>query len=330
MKQLAALAFVLLAACTPSASSPSPTPATDARPDRATTSVPTGGARAASNGDLAALEAEVRAIIRRAAGDTAEISVAFRDLGTGDSLLIDAHTVMHAASTMKVPVMLELFRRADAGELSMDDPVEVRNEFRSIADGSTYALSVSDDSDSTLYGQVGRRLPIRHLVERMIVRSSNLATNLLIDLADPKRIERTMEGVGARGERVLRGVEDGPAFRAGMNNTTTAYGLMRVMEAVAGARAASERSSREMVTILSRQEFTEMIPAGLPPGMRAANKTGNITRIAHDAAIVFPEGRAPYVLVVLTRGFARADAAAEAGRDVSRAVYAHAVSGTRR
>lgn len=270
----------------------------------------------------------MREIIRRHAGDTAEISVALRDMRTGDSLLVDAHRSLHAASTMKVPVMMELFRRADAGELRLADSVEVRNRFRSIADGSEYTLDPADDSDSTLYGRLGQRVPIRELVERMITRSSNLATNLLIDLAGPSRIKRTMAQIGAGEMHVLRGVEDGPAFRAGMNNTTSAYALMRVMEAVAGARAASPESSREMAEILGRQEFTEMIPAGVPPGTRTANKTGSITRIAHDAAIVYPPGREPYVLVVLTHGFVSPASAAPAGREISAAVW-RAITATR-
>jgi hypothetical protein len=155
---------------------------------------------------MAALETEVRAIIRRHAGDSALVEVAFRDMATGDSLLVDAHQSLHAASTMKVPVMLELFRRADAGELSLDDPVAVRNEFRSIADGSTYALDAGDDSDSSLYRRLGERVPVRELVEHMITRSSNLATNLLIDLADPRRIARH-HGIDRRGRdaRAARG-----------------------------------------------------------------------------------------------------------------------------
>lgn len=311
MKRIALLALLSAAACAPSAA-PSPTP------------TPTPALSSAAR--MAALEAEVREIIRRAAGDTAEVSVAYLDLETGDSLLVDAHRVFHAASTMKVPVMLELFRRADAGELSLDGPVAVRNEFRSILDGSPYALSPEDDSDTTLYRHVGRSVPMRELIERMITRSSNLATNLLIDTADPKRIEATLASLNAGGMKVLRGVEDGPAYRAGMNNTTTAYGFARVLAGVAGGRAASEAASREMVAILGRQEFTEMIPAGLPPGTRTASKTGSITRIAHDGALVFPEGRAPYVLVVLTRGFVSTERAAPAGREISAAVWRHATA----
>jgi len=270
----------------------------------------------------AVLEAELRRIVAGAGGST-EVSVAFRDLATGDSVVLDGSRSMHAASTMKVPVMLELFRRADAGELRMDQPVEVRNTFRSIADGSTYSLGSSDDSDSTFYRRLGQRVPMRELVEAMITRSSNLATNILIEVAEPRRIAATLDGIGARGVVVLRGVEDGPAFAAGMNNTTTAHGLMRVMEAIAAGRAASPAATREMIAILGRQEFREMIPAGLPAGVRSANKTGNITAIAHDAAIVFPEGRDPYVLVVLTRGFRKSDDAAAVARDISRAVYRH-------
>lgn len=284
----------------------------------------------AAAGSIPRLETRLREIIAEHAGDSAVVAVAFRDLATGDSLLLDAHQPLHAASTMKVPVMLELFRRADAGELTLDDAVEVRNEFRSIADGSRYTLDLADDSDSTLYRRVGERVPIHELIGLMITRSSNLATNLLIDLAGPRRIERTLATLGASEMRVLRGVEDGPAYRAGMNNTTSAYGLMKVMEVVADGRAASPAASREMAEVLGRQEFTTMIPAGVPRGVRVANKTGSITRIAHDAAIVYPPGRAPYVLVVLTRGFASTETAAPVAREVSAAVWRYVASATAR
>lgn len=277
---------------------------------------------------LAALEAEVRRIVQELPGDTLEVSVALMDLESGDSLLVDAHVQMHAASTMKVPVMLELFRRADAGELSLDGPVEVRNRFRSIADGSAYTLTAADDSDGEIYRRLGERMTVRELVERMITRSSNLATNLLIDLAEPARIGATLASLGAAETVVLRGVEDGPAFRAGMNNTTTAYGLMKTLGAIASGRAASPRATEEMLAILGRQEFREMIPAGLPAGVRVANKTGWITGINHDAAVVLPEGRRPYVLVVLTRGFQDRELARRTAAEVSRRSW-QAVAGAR-
>jgi beta-lactamase class A len=271
---------------------------------------------------LRALETDLRAIIRLHASGGAEVSVALRDLRSGDSLLIDARTPMHAASTMKVPVMLELFRRAEAGELSLDDPVPVHNEFRSIADGSTYSLPPEGDSDAALHARIGERLPLRELIHRMIARSGNLATNLVVDLAGPERIERALAEIGAQEMRVLRGVEDGPAFRRGLNNTTTAYGLMRVLEAVAGGTGLSPRSTAEMLAILEEQEFRDMIPAGVPEGVRVGSKSGWISGIQHDGAIVHPPGRPPYVLVVLTRGFPDHDAARQVGRHLSRRVWA--------
>lgn len=284
-------------------------------------------ARPPAGQPLAALEAELREIIRTHTADTAEVAVAFIDLASGDSLLIDAHKVMHAASTMKVPVMLELFRRADASEFSMDDSLLVRNEFRSIADGSVYTLSTDDDSDLDLYQQVGQRVTLRELVERMITRSSNLATNILIETADPQRIAATLDQIGAAEMRVLRGVEDGPAYERGMNNTTTAYGLMKTLQAIGAGRAASSGATEEMLEILSRQEFREKIPAGVPKGVRVANKTGWITGIDHDGAIVFPDGRAPYVLVVLTRGLQDRSTATAVASAISRKVYDFVVNG---
>jgi beta-lactamase class A len=299
-RRLAALLALPLAAC---AAPQRPAPAPAAAP-------------------LAALVAELDSLIRARTADTVEVAVALIDLESGDSLLREAHTVMHAASTMKVPVMLELFRAADAGRLRLDDSVVVRNEFRSIADGSRYSLSPDDDSDRALYERIGEGVAVRELIERMVTRSSNLATNLLIDAADPARIARTLDSFGASEVRVLRGVEDGPAYAAGMNNTTTAYGMMKVMEAIARGRAASPAATAEMLAILERQEFREMIPAGLPAGTRVANKTGWITGIHHDAAIVLPEGRAPYVLVVLTRGFRDTAAARATASEISARVYA--------
>jgi beta-lactamase class A len=113
-------------------------------------------------------------------------------------------------------------------------------------------------------------------------------------------IEALVKASGAEGMDVRRGVEDNVAFRAGQNNTTTASALLVLLDAIARGRAVSEAASREMVEILQRQRFNEGIPAGLPPGTAVAHKTGSITRIQHDAGIVFSPR--PYVPVVLVRG----------------------------
>ena len=176
----------------------------------------------------------------------------------------------------------------------------VVNQFKSIVDGSPFTLSPDDDSETDLYKAVGRTRTWRELCELMITYSSNLATNILIDRLGVARIRATVTALGADGMDVRRGVEDNVAFRAGQNNTTTSMALLLLLEAIAKGTAVSPAASREMVDILARQHFNESIPAGVRPGTRVAHKTGSITRIQHDAAIVFAPR--PYVLVVLVRG----------------------------
>jgi beta-lactamase class A len=266
----------------------------------------------------AALASRVDAILAGAGGT---VAVAYYDLGNRATLLRNERLSLHAASTMKVPVLLALFRDVDRGALALDQPVAVRNEFKSIADGSAFALDPKEDGDPDLYSALGGTRPLAELARRMIVRSSNLATNLLIELVGAPRVMELMRVLGARDIRVLRGVEDEKAYAAGLNNTATAYDLMLVLRAIAERRAVSPAASEMMLSILAAQEFREKIPAGLPPGVPVANKTGDITGIHHDAAIVMPPGEPAYVLVVLTSDFADEAAANRAIAEVSRAVW---------
>ncbi|MFN0097374.1 MAG: serine hydrolase [Gemmatimonadaceae bacterium] len=231
----------------------------------------------------------------------AQVGLWFEDFATGDTLGIGDTVSFHAASTMKVPVMFELYRQVDAGTLDLETRIPLQNRFLSIVDRSPYSLEPSDDSDSSLYNLVGSQVSFRELNERMIVRSSNLATNVLIERLDATRVTSFARSLGGAGVIVRRGVEDIPAFRAGLNNTTTARGLGKLMAALERGQVASPSATAAMRATLMRQEFNDEIPAGLPPGTRVAHKTGWITATTHDAAIVYPPGRPPFVLVILTR-----------------------------
>jgi beta-lactamase class A len=230
----------------------------------------------------------------------AEVAVAFQTLDGRDGLMLDEDVVFHAASTMKVPVMVELFRQAAAGSLSLDARIPIVNQFRSVVDGSPYSLSIDDDSDADIYKAIGTERSYRELCEAMITVSSNLATNLLIDRLGAENVYRTMLQYGADGMRVRRGVEDGKAFQQGLNNTATARAFNTILLAIARGETVSAAASEEMQAILKRQKFNDAIPAGLPPGTVVGHKTGSITKVNHDGGIVY--GPRPYVLVVLTRG----------------------------
>jgi len=246
------------------------------------------------------LQTRLTARIAQVAGAT--VGVAFHDLGSDTRINIDGDTLFHAASTMKVPVMIEYYRALDAKRIAPDQSVLLLNRFSSIVDGSPYSLDAGEDSDSALYRLVGSRIPVLQLVERMITRSSNLATNAVIALVDATATTETAHRLGAPTIRVLRGVEDNLAFQKGLNNATSPIDLAVLLEAIERRRAASPAACNAMLATLERQEFNDEIPAGLPSGTRVAHKTGWITGVLHDAAIIYPNDRAPYVLVVLTKG----------------------------
>ena len=262
------------------------------------------------------LEASIRSLIAQSG---AEVAVAFRTLDGSHELLIDADKSFHAASTMKVPVMIELFRQADAGRLKLDDALLIRNEFHSIVDGSPYKLSEGDDSDSAVYASVGKPMTLRALNDAMITVSSNFATNILIEKLDAATVRETVTRLGADGMVVLRGVEDQKAFDKGLNNATTARALLILLEKLARGQAVNARVDAEMVAVLKRQTFNDAIPAGLPHGTVVAHKTGNITRVTHDAAIVY--GPKPYVLVVLERGIQDQKVAKALIASISRVIW---------
>lgn len=263
----------------------------------------------------------IRARIAQVPG--ADVGLAFRRLDGTDSLYIEADTEFHAASTMKVPVMIELFRQIDDHTLSLDQQIPVDNHFTSIVDSSAYALDPGDDSDSAMYKLVGSRVSVRDLMDHMIDRSSNLATNTLIALAGADRTTATMRTLGATHTHVLRGVEDDKAFQRGMNNMLSARDLATILDAIETNRAASPASCAMMRDILLHQEFSAEIPAGLPPGTPVAHKTGWITGHLHDAAIVYPRNAPAYILVVLTRGIPDENVARALIVDISRDVYQH-------
>ncbi len=258
---------------------------------------------------------------RIAAQPGATVGLYYRSLVAPDSIAIGADIRFHAASTMKVAVMIQAFRDIDSARLRLDERLPVVNAFRSIADGSTYELDRADDSDSSLYALVGRTAPVQQLVELMITISSNLATNVLIERVGAARVQATLSELGTDSMVVLRGVEDGPAYRAGLNNTTTARDLAILLEAIADGRAASAASCGRMLQILLHQRINAAIPRGLPRGSRVAHKTGNLTGHYHDAAIVYTRRRPQYVLVVLTRGIAQHEVATQLIADLAAIIH---------
>jgi beta-lactamase class A len=250
------------------------------------------------------------------------VAVAFYSLSKPkDSLYINVDEKFHAASTMKVPVMIELFKQASEGKLDLNDSILLKNEFRSIVDGSLYSMDLNDDSDDVIYKQIGTKIAVKDLIYSMITVSSNLATNILIELVGAKNVTATLQNFGAKNIEVLRGVEDQKAFDKGLNNSTTAKDLMVIMESIYDNSAGKPEDCDAMIFILKEQKFNDIIPLYLPKNVKVAHKTGSITGVHHDAGIVYlPDGRA-YVLVLLSKNLKDFDKGTDQLAKISKTIY---------
>ena len=249
------------------------------------------------------------------------VAVAYKDLRSKKTLFIHEKEMIHAASTMKIPVMMEVFKQAASGRFQLTDSLLVKNDFHSIMDGSLYAMDIGEDSDDILYSKIGHKMSIHDLVFHMITASSNLATNILIEFVGAENVQKTMKDLGANDIRILRGVEDLKAYRAGKNNRTDAYDLLQILQAIAQKEFVSQQACEDMLKILFAQKYNTKIPAQLPKNTRVAHKTGAITKISHDCGIIYPADSPPYILVVLTKGYKNNKQAEQLIADISKQIY---------
>jgi beta-lactamase class A len=249
------------------------------------------------------------------------IAVAVYDEETGRSFAYHADRWFHAASTIKLAILLGVFDAVHRGVLVPHSRLHVRNRFFSALDGELFHVAADRDADAEVHEAVGKTMRVDELAKHMITVSSNLATNLLLDLVGVETIQRTIDANGLHGIDLRRGVEDERAFEHGVNNLVTAEGLVALLRLIVEGRAFTTTLSREMLDILHQQQFRAGIPSALPPDARVANKTGDISTVAHDVAAVWLPNRKPYVLAVLTEWDAGAGRRASTISAASYAVY---------
>ena len=256
-----------------------------------------------------------------------DVAVAFSNLSNpADTLFINIDEEFHAASTMKVPVMIELFKQQAEGKFNLTDTITLKNEFKSIVDGSLYTMDIGEDSDDDVYGKIGQEVTLYEIMVPMITTSSNLATNVLIELVYAKKVTRTMRDLGANKIEVLRGVEDQKAYDLGLSNSTTARDLMVIMKAIAEGKAGNERDTQEMLDILKAQKWNDMIPKYLPKDIAVAHKTGSITGVHHDAGIVYLPNGDSYVIVLLSKNLKDWNKGTEQLAKISETIFNHLIN----
>ncbi len=249
-------------------------------------------------------------------------AIAFKDLNNPDNqFFMNADTLFHAASTMKTPVMIEVFKQIEAGQFSIDDSITIKNEFTSIVDGSTFQIDIQEDSDDPIEHKVGEKVTLYDLVHAMITYSSNIATNILIEMVGAEETTQTMRDMGAENIQVVRGLYDMKAFNLGLSNRTTARDLAIIFENLARHKYLTEESNEMMIDILKDQFYRDIIPQNLPADLEIASKSGFISGVRHDSAIVYlPDGRS-YVLIFLSKELPDENRGQENGATVSERIY---------
>ena len=268
---------------------------------------------------LESLKASIENQISEIDGD---VAIAFLDLSdSSNQVFINVDEKFHAASTMKVPVMIELYKQQSEGNINLNDSILLKNEFKSIVDGSIYKMDIGEDSDDVIYSKIGSMQKMYDLMYSMIILSSNLATNILIEVVDAKKTTATMRDLGADKIEVLRGVEDIKAYRKGLSNSTTANDLLVIMKAIANGNAGTKEDCEAMLTILKDQKWNDMIPKYFPKGVEVAHKTGSITGVHHDAAIVYHPNGKKYVLVLLSKNLKDFDKGTDQLAKISKSIY---------
>ena len=268
-------------------------------------------------------EATLRDTIRtigEEAGASA-IAVAAYDFEHHTTWSLNSDRWFHAASTIKVPVLLAVYDAIQQKRLETYSRVHVRNRFLSVVDGSPFRVSPSRDANSDVHNALGKMMTVHELAQHMIVTSSNLATNLLLDVVGIEAARATLARLNLSGIDLQRGVEDEAAWEAGVNNRVTATGLCNAMRLIEEGKAISKDASAAMLAILHQQRFRSGIPAGLPDDARVAHKTGEMSTVAHDAGIVYLDGRDAYVVVILTEWGAGVNGRQRTIARISRAVY---------
>jgi len=250
------------------------------------------------------------------------IAVALHDSETGFELHYHADRWFHAASTIKVPILLGVFAAIDRGELLPHSRVHVRNRFLSVVESVPFRVESGRDANSAVHNAIGKMMRVDELAYHMITTSSNLATNLLLGVIGPESVTETLRHLKVdEGIDLKRGVEDELAFEKGISNMVTADGLLRILVMLAEGKAFSPALSRRMMDILHGQEFNQGIPARLPKGARVAHKTGEISTVAHDAGVVYLPKRKPYSLVILTEWDPNVSGRSRTIASISHAIY---------
>jgi beta-lactamase class A len=253
-------------------------------------------------GPLEQLQQRLTLLSTRAPG---HIGVLVKDLTTGLTTGINETANMPAASTIKIPVMVEVFRQIAVGDFDLNRRVTLER------------TDLDDGWGDLVYARPGTRFGISRLLQLMITESDNTATNMLIRLVGRVHINQTMAHLGLRETRLGDYIRSNGDIR-GLR--TSPRDMSELLDRMAHDRLINAWSSRAMIAILTGQHHNGLLPEPLPPGTQIAHKTGTLHDTLNDVGIVYLNDE-PYIIAVMTTELPTLDAGRRFIRGVSRLAY---------
>jgi len=235
---------------------------------------------------------------REASAVAGEVSVQLRTLD-GPVAGRHAGSPHYAGSTVKLAVFVAALAEIEAARLELRQEVEIREAFPSAA-GGCFTLRQADDQDDATWRNLGGSLPVGTLLERMVIESSNIAMNAIVEEIGFDPVRGVVACASADEMTMNRLIGDERAEAGGLTNAVTARGLSRLMASLAAGRLLPAPATRWALDVLARQRHRRMIPAGLPVETWSASKGGWTAAIKHDVALVRPASAPAYVLAVCT------------------------------
>jgi len=231
------------------------------------------------------------------------------DLSTGYSVGSNANASMPAASTIKVPVMVEVFRQLSAGAFDLQRRLTLLSSDKDYGSG--------DLCDAP----AGSTFTVEELLEKMIDISDNTATNMLIRLVGRSNINATMARLGLQHTHLASDVRTSSwAVRQSLRSSPA--DMVKLLALMAKHELVDEWSSNEMIEILEADRINTLLPQGLPDDVPVAHKTGSFFDTLNDVGIVY-EDDAPYVIAVMTTHLPSLPVGRSFIRTISHVTYVH-------
>lgn len=207
------------------------------------------------------------------------VGLVIKDLKNGKVIIYNQDKLFPSASLVKIAIMVACFRAESEGKINFNDYFRLKSKHKVRGSGILR------------YAPCGKKFSLQELVELMITKSDNTATNILTEILGFDYLNSCFKQMGLRNTNFSRNVMDIKKYYRGIENYTTASDIAQILDKIYHRQLVSPEASEKMLTLLKKQEIRDRLPRYLPGYVEIAHKTGLFDNVCHDAGIIFhPQG----------------------------------------